>query len=61
MFFRSNNIAFDSECRCDVCRLPELGNGSVLRDVYIPETYILGVAVRSGSQPPEEMRKIGFV
>jgi hypothetical protein len=61
MFFTSDNIAFDVESRCYVCRLAQLGDGSVLRDVYIPERYVLGVAVRLGSQPPEEKQKIGYV
>lgn len=61
MFFRSDNIEFDAGSWCYVCRSPQLGDGSILRDVYIPERYVLGVAVRDGSQPPEEMRKVGFV
>jgi hypothetical protein len=60
MFFRSDNCDFDSESRCYVFRLQQLGEGSTTRDVYIPERFVVGLAVRHGTEPPEPMRQIGF-
>jgi len=63
LFFRSDNFDFDAVSRCYIFRLPELGDASVLRDVHIPERFVLGIAARNGSEAREDMRKIqlGFV
>lgn len=61
MFFRSDNCGFDEASRCYVFRLRQLGSDAIFRDVYIPERFITGVAVKHGNEPPEDRRKFGFV
>ena len=64
MFFRADNCDFDVASRCYVFRLPQLGDETVLRDVYIPEQFVVGIAIRVGdkpAEPRENMRKVGFV
>jgi hypothetical protein len=60
IFFRSDNCRFDETCRCYLFQLPQMGDDSIIRDVYIPEHWILGIAVRHGKASEENMRKIGF-
>lgn len=65
MFFRSDNCDFDVASRCYLVRLPQLvpqlGSEIIFRDVYIPERFVFGVAVKHGNGPPEDMRRFGFV
>lgn len=61
MFFRSDNCDFDPASRCYLFRLTQLGQRPITRDVYIPERFVLGVAVMGGTEASEPMEKIGFV
>jgi hypothetical protein len=61
MFFRSDNCDFDPVSRCYVFRLAQLGESSTTRDVYVPERFVVGVAVRYGTEPSEPMQKVGYV
>ena len=63
MFFRSDNCSFDEASRCYDFRRPQLGSADIVRDVYIPERFIVGVAVRQVNEPPEpeqDKKKFGF-
>jgi hypothetical protein len=63
MFFMSDNCGFDQASRCYVFGLPQLGSASIVRDVYIPERFVVGVAVRQVNEPPEperDRKKFGF-
>ncbi len=61
MYFRSDNVDYDADSRCYIFRLTQLGDPPIRRDVHIPERFVLGIAIRDGEEPREDMQTIGFV
>jgi hypothetical protein len=63
MFFRSTNCDFDVDTRCYIFKLPELGREPpVLRDVFIPERFVVGLAVKQAADEEysSTIGRVGF-
>jgi hypothetical protein len=59
-YFWNRNCEYDDAANCYKFKIPLLHNPSVIEEVYIPREHVLGVSVRYGAVPDDEVRKIGF-